>query len=100
VVELFATFFGAFVAKKFSWRVLAPFVATPMVLGGLASMPFWMYDSGRFLFERTWADVSCYFVEGYGIGFAFFVAPLMALATLLGEVVILKTSGSSQSRVR
>jgi hypothetical protein len=60
-----------------------------MPLFGFASLPFWNYD-----FEGTWADVSCFFTEGYGMAFPFFVAPLLALVTLVGELVILRMRDS------
>jgi hypothetical protein len=71
-------------------------VSTLLALVGLASIPFWIYDRGSFMFEGTWADVSCFFTEGYGMMFPFFVAPALAVATLLGELVILKASGKQQ----
>jgi hypothetical protein len=50
-----------------------------------------------FLFEGTRADVSCFFTEGYGFMFLILVAPGLALATFLGELIILKASGHGQS---
>jgi hypothetical protein len=37
---------GAFAAKKFAIRGLAPMVSTVLALVGFASIPFWMYDRG------------------------------------------------------
>lgn len=96
VWAVLASICGAFAAKKSGLRGLAPVLSTLLALVGLASIPFWIYDSGSFMFEGTWADVSCFFTEGYGMMFPFFVAPALAVATLLGELVILKTSGTQQ----
>jgi hypothetical protein len=76
---------------------LAPLVSTVLALAGLASIPFWIYDSGTFMFEGTWADVSCFFTEGYGMMFPFVVAPALAVATLAGELVILKANKGSMN---
>jgi hypothetical protein len=91
--EVLVSVCGALVAKKFALRVLAPVVSSVLALVGFASIPFWIYDSGRFMFEGTWADVTCTFTEGYGMMFPVFVAPALALATLVGEFVILRTNG-------
>ncbi|SRR5258705_9468490 len=75
------------VLKRVSfWSVLlAAFVAGL----GFASIPFWIYRGyGVFLFENTWADVSCFFTEGYGMAFPFMVAPALAFATLAREWII------------
>lgn len=85
---------GAIVAKKTGLRGIAPVVGTVLALMGFVSIPFWIYDSGRFIFEGTWADVSCFFTEGYGMMFPIVVAPLLALAALLGELVIMKANGN------
>lgn len=87
-----ASICGAFVAKRFGIRGLAPLVSTVLALGGLASIPFWIYDRGRFMFEGTWADVSCFFTEGFGMMFPIIIAPALALTTLVGELVILKAT--------
>jgi len=97
VWEVLASICGAFAAKKSALRGLAPVVSTLLVLIGFTSIPFWIYDKGRFMFEGTWADVSCFFTEGYGIMWVFFVAPALAAATLLGELVILKASGNTKA---
>jgi hypothetical protein len=80
---------GALVARQFRVRGVAPAVSSALALIGFASIPFWIYDSGRFLFEGTWLDVSCFFTEGYGMMFPLVVAPGLALATLAGELIIL-----------
>src|SRR6266851_7445964 len=83
--EVLVSICAAFAAKKFAVRGLAPAVSMVLALVGFASIPFWIYDSGRFMFEGTWADVSCFFTEGFGMMFPFFVAPVLALAALVGE---------------
>jgi hypothetical protein len=53
---------------------------------GYGSVPFWIYRGyGTFWFENTWADVSCFFTEGYAIAFLILVAPALALTTLFCE---------------
>jgi hypothetical protein len=88
--EVLVSTFGALVAKKFAVRGVAPVVSTALALIGFASIPFWIYDSGRFIAEGTLADVSCFFTEGYSMMFPLVVAPALALATLAGELIILK----------
>jgi hypothetical protein len=54
-------------------------------------MPFWIYRGfGVFLFANTWADVSCFFTEGYGMAFLIIEAPLLTAATLLRELFVLR----------
>lgn len=56
---------------------------------GFASVPFWIYQGyGRFLFENTWADVSCFFTEGYGLVFPIIAAPALAAATLVKGLLV------------
>ena len=62
-----------------------------MALFGFVALPFWIYD-----FEGTWGDVSCFFTEGYAIAFPFFVALVLALATLAGELAILRVDTSRE----
>jgi hypothetical protein len=95
--EALVSVFGAFAAKKCGVRGLGLVLSTALALVGFASIPFWIYDSGRFMFEGTWADVSCFFTEGYGMMFPIFVAPGLAAATLAGEFVILKFNGIPES---
>jgi hypothetical protein len=58
---------------------------------GFAYVPFWMKRGyGIFRFENTSADVSCFFTEANGLGFLFFVAPLLALVTFLREILIFR----------
>jgi hypothetical protein len=88
---------GAFAARKFHAPRLAMVVSTLLALVGFASIPFWIYHSGRFIFEGTWADVSCFFTGGYGMMFPILVAPPLALAILAGELVILKSNRTRAS---
>jgi hypothetical protein len=88
--EVLVSICGALAAKQFDVRGVAPVVSTALALVGFASIPFWIYDSGRFVSKGTWADVSCFFTEGYGMMFPLIVAPALALATLVGELMILK----------
>jgi hypothetical protein len=75
--------------RKLAWPAV---VATTLVAGcGFASVPFWIYRGyGGFLLENTWADVSCFFTEGYGAMFPFIVVPVLVLATLIREWITLK----------
>ena len=41
-----------------------------------------------FMFEDTFADVSCFFTEGYGMMFPIIEAPLLALATICAQLLI------------
>jgi hypothetical protein len=43
---------------------------------------------GSFRFENTWADVSCFFTEGYGIGFLVVVVPLLSLTTFARDFLV------------
>jgi hypothetical protein len=42
---------------------------------------------GIFLFEGTWADVSCLFREGYGMVFPIVAAPVFAAMSFLREII-------------
>ncbi len=95
--EVLVSICGAFVAKKCGARGLAPVVSTALALLGFASIPFWIYNSGRFRFEGTWVDVSCFFTEGFGMMFPIFVGPVLAAATLAGEFAILELNGIPKS---
>ena len=66
---------------------LAPLARAVITGVGVASLPFWIYrGSGVFLFQGTWADVSCVFTEGFGLAFPIVVAPARSLqsATWIG----------------
>jgi hypothetical protein len=72
-----------------SW--IGPGMATLIVGCGLSSVPMWIYSGyGHFRFENTWADMGCLFTEGYVYAFALVVAPVLALATLLREVLLVR----------
>ena len=76
-------------AFKLPWT--SPLVTAVIVGLSFAYLPFWMYRGyGSFRFENTWADVSCFFTEGYGLSFPFVVAPVLTLATFLREVLFLR----------
>lgn len=72
------------------WRGLALLVATVVAGVGFGSISSWIYNNGRFLFEGTWADVSCFFTEGYGLMFLIVVAPTLSAATLMREWLVIK----------
>jgi hypothetical protein len=96
VWEVLASICGAFAAKTSRVRWVAPAVSTFLAVVGFVSLPFVIYDHGRFLSEGTWADVTCFFNEGYGIMFPLAVAPALAVATLVSEFVVLKASGHTK----
>ncbi|MGC2198227.1 MAG: hypothetical protein WA628_26385 [Terriglobales bacterium] len=71
-----------------------PIVATLVAAIGFGSLPSSIYGTyGTFWLERTWANVSCAFTEGYGAMFPFVVAPMLTVATLLRELIILRQQG-------
>ena len=86
------------VAKKFRklpWSGVLP--ATLIAAFGFFYLPFWMHKGyGSFRFEKTWADVSCFFTEGYLLGFLFFLAPLLTLTTFLRELLIMRSQRISR----
>ena len=78
------------------FRTAAPLLAAAITGAGIASLPFWIFRGyGHFLFEGTWADVSCFFAEGHLIVFPFLVAPALGLLTLIHGILWLKTSKAS-----
>ena len=92
----FAVSFGVAAAlntapKIARMRWMGSIIAALVVGLGVASLPFLIYrGSGHFRFEGTWADVSCFFTEGYGLMFPLVVAPLLAVATFAQEIAFLK----------
>jgi hypothetical protein len=80
--------------EKISIRRWLSVLLTTLIVGaGMAYLPLWIYRGyGNFRFANTWADVSCFFTEGYGIVFLFIVAPILAFMTLLREVVLQRLS--------
>jgi hypothetical protein len=93
VWDLFACIAGVWLAQNvLNLRTAAPLLGAAITGAALASMPFWIYRGyGHFLFEGTWADVSCFFVEGAGITFPFVVAPVLAFLGLLHGVAWLRS---------
>jgi heme/copper-type cytochrome/quinol oxidase subunit 3 len=101
--ELFASTCGALAVaatKHYGhWRGIAPLISTLVAGLGFASIPFWLYRgfANGFLFQNTWADVSCFFTElGNGLLFLFVVTPILTAATLLCELLILDTKAQQQ----
>jgi hypothetical protein len=75
--------------KVLGMRWISVFFTTLIVGAGFAYLPFFIYRGfGAFRFQNTWADVSCFFTEGYGFGFLLFVTPALALVTFLRELLI------------
>ena len=90
--------------KRHSSNGLLPvaLTASTLIAGiGYVSASFWIYRGyGVFWFENTWADVSCFFTEGYELGFAVLVAPALALITLICTWLTLRTQPSSPALMR
>ena len=87
--------------RKHSFDGLTPVALTlSTVIAGIAyvSVPFWIYHGyGVFWFETTWADVSCFFTEGYALGFAMLVGPALALITLICTWLALRMQNPKSS---
>ena len=78
-------------------RVLPALFAGIIAGVGFASIPFWIYRGyGEFVFENTWADVSCFFTEGSAMAFPFVVAPALAIATFVREWIVGKRESGVQ----
>jgi hypothetical protein len=78
-------------AKDSGGAAIGPLASTLGAGFGFVSIPFWIYRRfSLFLFEHTWADVSCFFTEGYGMVFLIVEAPLLTAATLLRELFVLR----------
>lgn len=94
ILNLFGCIVGTWVGHGLvKLRTAAPLLAGSIAGAVLASMTFWIYRGyGHFLFEGTWADVSCFFTEGAGIAFSFIVAPVLGSLTVLYGVIWLRTS--------
>jgi hypothetical protein len=95
--DLFASVCGllaAAIANKRTPRLEIGIVVSALVAGiGFCSIPFWIYRGhGRFLFENTWADVSCVFAEGFGLLFPFVIAPVLAAGTVVREWLIARSN--------
>ena len=94
--DFVASFAGALASttaeKVLGMRGISVLLTTVVVGAGFAYLPFWIYRGyGVFRFENTWADVSCFFTEGYGFAFLFFVTPALALMTFLREFFIFRS---------
>jgi hypothetical protein len=88
--DFISSLLGA-VASSFGWIWVAPALSTIVVFAGLASLAWLAHIGyGSFRFENTWADISCFVTEGYGMMFPISVAPLFAAITLIREVVLLR----------
>lgn len=91
----FAVSFGlasVLTGSKTLKRFWIPLLFTTLIVGAsFGCLPFWIYKGyGSFRFENTWADVSCFFTEGYLLGFLFIAAPLLTLTTFLREFIVLR----------
>lgn len=74
-------------------RIAAPLLAGAITSTGMAAATFWIYRGyGHFLLEGTSADISCFFIEGYGLAFPFVVAPAVGLLTLIHSIFWMRTS--------
>jgi hypothetical protein len=94
--DFVAGFAGAWAAsaveKVLGMRGISVLLTTLIVGVGFAYLPFFIYRGyGVFRFESTWANVSCFFTEGYGFGFLFFLTPFLSLMTFLRELVIFRS---------
>jgi hypothetical protein len=90
----FAGFIGIRIAgltsRQISHRV-ALLLSAVLAGLGFVSIPFLINRGyGVFLLEHTWADVSCFFTEGFGLAFPFVVSPLLTAATFLEEWLIFR----------
>lgn len=92
--DLFSCVVGTWLGQNLmKLRTAAPLLAASITGTGLASMSFWIYKGyGHFLFEGTFADVSCFFKGGSGIAFPFVVAPALGFLTLAHCIFWLRTS--------
>jgi hypothetical protein len=91
--NIFAGVVGIRIAKLARGQITRPglvlLVSTVIAGTGFVSIPFWIYrGNGIFLLDHTWAEVSCFFAEGFGKAFPFVVAPMLTAATLLEEWLI------------
>jgi hypothetical protein len=93
VWAVFAGACGAFASLAI--RVRAPWIqtlVTAVIAGaGFASIPS-LIDRGygHFVAENTWADVSCFFTEGYGMMFPIVVAPLLTATAAIRVWLVAK----------
>ena len=88
------------VVARFVGTKSAPFLAAVFVFAGLTTLPFIVFrGGGSTAFENTWADVSCFVTEGYGMMFPVTMAPLFAVATLIKEWLILRSQKRRAAKV-
>jgi len=91
--SILASAVGSAIAKleKRHGQIYIPVVSTLIAGAGFITIPLWIYRGyGHFLFENTWADVSCFFTEGFGLAFPFVVAPVLTVATLVQEWLVIR----------
>jgi len=89
-----ATLFRA--DSDFEWFWLRTLTTTVLAASGFAYLPFWIYRGyGVFRFHDTWADISCFFTEGYGIAYLFFLVPILAVTTFAREAVLVRLENRS-----
>jgi hypothetical protein len=86
--------------RSFNGLTAVPLFLTMVIAGvGYGSVPFWIYRGhGIFWFENTWADVSCFFSEGYAIVFPFVIAPALALTSLICEWLVIRMQAREHGR--
>ena len=91
VVGFAGSFLFAAVEKMLGMNLLGQVLTTVTVAAGFASLPFLLYGGYTVArFENTWADVGCFFTEGYLFAFLVVMTPLLALVTFLREILILR----------
>ena len=90
--SLLASAAGAFAARGTKHYVGIALLVSAVIAGsGFFSISFWIYRGyGVFVFENTWADVSCFFTEEYGLVFPILIAPTLTGLTVLQEWLALR----------
>jgi hypothetical protein len=84
--------------KRTRLVIVASALATLITGVGLGSLPLLIHPgASAFLFENTWADVTCFFTEGYGLMFPLMVTPLLAVATFGRAVLIFVAQAGDES---
>ena len=95
--DFVASVAGSVIASAFAkWFIKLPWssvIPATLIAGfGFFYLPFWIYKGyGIFRFQNTWADVRCFFTEGYLLGFLFFLAPLLTLTSFLRELLVVRS---------
>lgn len=92
VWDILACALGSAIARKaMKLPKASPLLTGTIAVIGVASVPFWIYRGyGVFLFEGSWADVSCFFAEGSGIAFPVVVAPAIGLMSLVHGLLLMR----------